>query len=89
MVAAFQVTRAAVGIESLQEAARAAGFAMAAPDDEADGSAVPEIPRAESRALVPVPFVVAKPSAVNVDALTRISSWVRGHMPTFGGRAPA
>ena len=76
-------------MESLQKAAEAAGYAMAAFDDEPMIAPYePEFEISESRAVVP--YVPAAKIWSASDALTQASAWLRAHAPTyFGGRAPA
>ena len=77
-----------MGIESLNKAVEAAGYAMATPDDEP----MADVPRAEpqlaGRALVLMAPKSAEASKT-VDALQSAAGWLRGHLPAFGGRAPA
>jgi hypothetical protein len=78
-----------MGIETLNNAARAAGFAMA-PDEGVADEPRPEI-KAEGGAwqagepvlrTAPATFVVAKSSVSTTD-------WVKGVFGAFGRRAPA
>lgn len=79
-----------MSIERLNTAARAAGFAMATPEEEPIPERLAADSPGEPRALVPVALLTspAKPSLAPPLA-TRIGTWFRGHMPSFGGRAPA
>lgn len=78
-----------MSIERLNEAAKAAGYAMATPEEEPAASPLAHAPEATGRALVPIDAPRSAPPAINRDALVRIGSWVRDHIPAFGGRAPA
>lgn len=79
-----------MSIEDLYRAANAAGFAMAAPDDEAvvDAPTSPRRGEELARAVVAPAPVDAERSALR-ETLTEASGWVRGLLPTLGGRAPA
>jgi hypothetical protein len=79
-----------MGIERLNKAAEAAGFAMAPEDDVPAGETAPVI-SSESRALVPqAAFGIASLQQQVPSTLpARFSTWIRGYMPSFGGRAPA
>lgn len=71
-------------IDTLEQAANAAGYAMAAPDDEPEQLYAP-LPDAQSRALV-----LSKGAGQTSDALNAATEWFRTHLPfALGGRAPA
>jgi hypothetical protein len=76
-------------MESLQKAAEAAGYAMAAFDDEpAMAPFEPDLEVVESRAVVP--YVPTPKAWSPSETLTQASTWLRAHVsPYFGGRAPA
>ena len=74
-----------MSMERLNRAAEAAGFAMAAPDDEEVIVAVEQ--EQPSRALALVSPTAPRPP---VDMITVATAWVRSVLPTaIGGRAPA
>lgn len=74
----------AMGIERLNEAARAAGFAMATDDEMSDTPASPhDEAAAASRSLT---LFAAERQTTAWDT---VSSWLRSCVPSFGGRAPA
>ena len=76
-----------MGIESLTKAAEAAGYAMAAPDDEP--AAAPQRVQAdvESRALL---LAAPRVESTGVqETVTAATGWLKGYLPAFGGRAPA
>ena len=83
-----------MGIETLQKAALAAGFVMAAPDDDppademfADGDEDVWQP-AKGQWLVP--SISAPPRRAGPrDAMVSAAAWIRDHLPLMGGRAPA
>jgi hypothetical protein len=78
-----------MNIDVLQKAADAAGYAMAAPDDdvqEAAGGMPASANRAPSTALT----VVTETRRAGGDAFTIAAGWIKGYLPTYlGGRAPA
>ena len=83
-----------MSIERLQKAAAAAGFAMAAIDDDDTEEAAPAVQRAVSSpslALFGVKTAHAPEArAVSVrEAITPGSHWLKGFLPSLGGRAPA
>jgi len=70
-----------MGIETLNNAARAAGFAMAGTDEIFEERKVDQAPVSpESVALVPVVTPVRRQG---------VTEWVRSHLGSFGRRAPA
>jgi len=85
-----------MGIETLQKAAAAAGYAMATPDDDPPTMvATPEtpprreMPRSTGQWLVPV---ASEPvgKAPARDGMSAAAAWIRNHLPAMGGgRAPA
>lgn len=83
-----------MGIEALQKAALAAGFAMATPDDnppveDIAPSPVHEPFRRTGQWLVPVAGHPAHHQSRR-DSLSAAFAWVRNHLPMAGsGRAPA
>jgi hypothetical protein len=75
-----------MSIERLNKAASAAGFAMATPDDEAATET------AEREAAAPSRAVIVNDQAsrlLSAEAQSRISNWLKGYLPGFGGRQPA
>ena len=74
-------------IESLNKAVEAAGYAMAAHDDEMEAADTAMAPK--SRALALIEANPTPRPAVEREALNRIATWFRGYAPGFGGRAPA
>ncbi|MFM9849920.1 MAG: hypothetical protein ACKVP3_22540 [Hyphomicrobiaceae bacterium] len=83
-----------MGIETLQKAALAAGFAMATPDDNPPAADIAPSPvhepfRQTGQWLVPVAGTPQHHSTAR-DSLATALAWVRNHLPmTGGGRAPA
>jgi len=83
-----------MGIETLQKAALAAGFAMATPDDnppveEIAPSLVHEPFRQTGQWLVPAAGSASRHPTTR-DSLAAAFAWVRSHLPMTGsGRAPA
>jgi hypothetical protein len=80
-----------MGIEQLNKAAEAAGFAMATEEetqpDVMTSAAVEKKPET-TLPMVWSGFVAS--SKPNVwGAVTSATGWVRGYLPSFGGRAPA
>lgn len=75
-----------MSMEALHRAATAAGYAMAAPDDD---EPAPVRTPTTGRELA----VVTRPEmtrASTVESLAFLSGWVRGYLPaSFGGRATA
>jgi hypothetical protein len=85
--------RTQMGIETLQKAALAAGFAMATPDDNPPVDDIPassphEPFRQTGQWLVPVAGTPQHHTAR--DSFATALTWVRNHLPMAGGgRAPA
>jgi hypothetical protein len=82
-----------MGIETLQKAALAAGFAMATPDDnppvEDVAPPVHEPFRQTGQWLVPIAGSSQHHSTAR-DSFATAFAWVRNHLPMAGGgRAPA
>jgi hypothetical protein len=83
-----------MGIETLQKAALAAGFAMATPDDNPPVEDIPASPphepfRRTGQWLVPVAATSQHHSSTRESFATALA-WVRNHFPSAGGgRAPA
>jgi hypothetical protein len=83
-----------MGIETLQKAALAAGFAMATPDDTPPVEDIPPAPvhepfRKTGQWLVPVAGTPPHHSSAR-DSIATALAWVRNHLPMAGsGRAPA
>ncbi len=79
-----------MGIEQLNKAVELAGYAMAT-DDDASVDSVPPEQIAAAHPLVMSGFVqnVPQPNSWGWDYLTAATGWVRGHLPSIGGRAPA
>ena len=82
-----------MGIETLQKAALAAGFAMATPDDtppvEDIAPPVHEPFRQTGQWLVPVASAPHHHSATRESFATALA-WLKNHLPMAGsGRAPA
>jgi hypothetical protein len=80
-----------MGIETLQKAAAAAGFAMATPDDDPPIASSPE-PAADvvhrtGQWLVPVQHPTSRFAAR--ESVAAAAAWIRNHLPMMGGRAPA
>ena len=76
-------------IERLQKAATAAGYAMAAFEDEA----ADDVP-APANVLVPGMALMLEPPASRPtlaarDAVSTGSAWLKSLLPAIGGRAPA
>lgn len=81
-----------MGIDGLNKAARAAGFAMAAPDEDylqepttrhrRKGADVGMAPASTAVSTVVV-------SAAPKSQLASLAAWMRNLVPSFGGRAPA
>ena len=77
-----------MNIERLQMAARAAGFAMAACEDELADDA-PVVTRPAPGTAVLVLPAAQKPAVSAMDTLISGSAWVRGFLPGIGPRATA
>lgn len=81
-----------MGMDSLNKAAMAAGYAMAAPDE--DTLIEPREMRRQAQlgtalAIVTPQIQAAGPSQSMRAAVASAANWVKGVVPTFGGRAPA
>ena len=79
-----------MSIDRLHKAATAAGYAMAAPDDDTVIEPRPVVATPESavRAMVLAPATAPK-SASAYDAIATASGWARNLWPTSWGRAHA
>ena len=81
-----------MGIETLNKAAAAAGFAMAAPDEDTLSDArtyqPSQLSASKAVAIVQRPSSDVSPHVVRA-AVTSAANWVKGVVPNFGGRAPA
>lgn len=75
-----------MGIETLHRAADAAGYAMAAPDDEIVSTAE-QIRKMEALAHVAAKSEQHKNAAI--EAVSVATNWLRVRLPLAGGRAPA
>lgn len=77
-----------MGIEKLNKAASAAGYAMATPDDDANlvETSAEEQTRSDVRALVPIN---AQSRFRASETFLTVSSWAKSVLPTWGGRQPA
>ena len=84
-----------MSIERLHRAALAAGFAMAAPDDEPGVGNEPIARRADVPATTNLPAVVTSAHRVDfrgIELLAPVLAFgvrLRGRLPHFGGGAPA
>lgn len=79
-----------MGMEQLNKAAEAAGFAMATEEEtqpDVVTSALVEKP--ETKLPVVWSGFVASSKPNIWGAVTSATGWVRGYLPSFGGRAPA
>lgn len=79
-----------MNIERLQQAATAAGYAMAAVEDETFDDAAPAI--VEQRPGVGTALMLAPPvlrQSHPRDALASGSAWLKSFLPAFGGGATA
>ncbi|MFM9939118.1 MAG: hypothetical protein ACKVP7_06445 [Hyphomicrobiaceae bacterium] len=82
-----------MGIENLNKAVLAAGFAMAAPDEDtlSELRALPLRGEVIGRGIVPVVQTGSETGtwhAVRTQAVA-LATWMRSITPSFGGRAPA
>ena len=85
-----------MSIERLQKAANAAGYAMAAVEDDEDGddvsAASPVRPMGTALMLAP-PVLLQTSGPRHVagprDIIVSSSAWLKSLLPAFGGRAPA
>jgi hypothetical protein len=81
-----------MSIESLLKAADAAGYAMAAPDDDPFETPARRAEVQHSTQRVVVIHAPSQPTRVGhpTESLTVAAEWIKGHLPSmFGGRAPA
>lgn len=79
-----------MGIEQLHKAAEAAGYSMATDEDSAPVDEQTPLGAKASTTLPVVWSAVVPTSTQNAwGYLTSATGWVRGYLPTFGGRAPA
>lgn len=81
-----------MSIESLLKAADAAGYAMAAPDDDAVETPVrrAELLHSAHRAVALRPPSQPTRSGRPAETLAVATDWIKGYLPSmFGGRAPA
>jgi hypothetical protein len=76
-----------MGIEALNNAARAAGFAMAAPDDTAEEEVVRK--PAVTTSWRPSPVALLGPTAPQVARPSQVSDWFKSVLGTTGRGAPA
>jgi hypothetical protein len=81
----LNVREFAMGIETLNRAADAAGYAMAAPDDEVFSGEDRTVIAAEKTSSLKSEDV----KSTSFDAVAMATTWIREHLPLTGGRAPA
>lgn len=77
-----------MSMETLQKAAHAAGYAMAAPDDEINDEPTNRavLSRPQNQAV----SIRSAPSSTAADTIALATTWIRGYLPSmFGGRATA
>jgi hypothetical protein len=79
--------RTTMGMETLNKAASAAGFAMAPPEDEPPATH-DDVRVVRGGSQLPMLAPWHRPSTAR-DVLTAAAGWIRGHLPLTGGRAPA
>ena len=77
-----------MGIEALNNAARAAGFAMAAPDDTTDEEVVRK-PAADTSWRPSTAVALLGPTAPQVARPSQVSDWFRSMLGATGRGAPA
>lgn len=77
-----------MGIEALNNAARAAGFAMAAPDDTPDEEVVRK-PALETSWRPAQPVGLLAPPSVQVARPSQVTDWFRSMLGVSGRGAPA
>ena len=77
-----------MSIEQLQMAAKAAGFAMVAMEDELADDAPVVVRPAPGTAVLVLP-AAHRPAVSAMDTLISGSAWVRGFLPGVGPRATA
>lgn len=79
-----------MSIEALQRAAMAAGYAMAAPDDDQATVAPAQSPSGTQRRDLVAVGAATPARKAGEGAPPVFSDWVRGYLPVaFGGRATA
>jgi hypothetical protein len=77
-----------MGIEALNNAARAAGFAMAAPDDTSDEEVVRK-PAVDTAWRSSTAVSLLGPAAPQVARPSQVSDWFKAMLGTTGRGAPA
>src|SRR5262245_50872784 len=86
----FPIGVTTMGMETLTQAAKAAGFAMAPPEDEAPAAAVAQDRFATLLARVPALLRGVELGRGGArESVALVGTWVRGYLPASGGRAPA
>ena len=78
-----------MGIEALNAAARAAGFAMAAPDDTPEEEVAHKPAPAPAWRPGTAVAVVRAPAAVDIGRPSQVSDWLRTMFGASGRGAPA
>jgi hypothetical protein len=78
-----------MGIEALNNAARAAGFAMAAPDDTPDEEVARKPALDTSWRPAQAMGLLAPPSPVQVARPSQVTEWFRSMLGATGRGAPA
>lgn len=77
-------------IDVLQRAADAAGFAMAAPDDDDSAPVIQKPAPVQQAAKSTALTVVSETRRAGADAVTTASGWIKSYLPAYlGGRATA
>ena len=77
-------------IDVLQRAADAAGFAMAAPDDDESAPVISTPEPVQHAAPSTALSVVTQTRRAGGDAITAASGWIKSYLPAYlGGRATA
>jgi len=79
-----------MSIDVLNKAAKAAGYAMAAPDEDTlvETKWTDPIGEAAGRGIVPAGKATEKRPG-SIDSVLAFAGWMRSMIPSFGGRAPA
>jgi hypothetical protein len=79
-----------MSMDVLNNAAKAAGYAMATPDEDClvDQKWIGPSGEAAGRGIVPAGHVMHKRPG-SIDSVLSFAGWMRSMMPSFGGRAPA
>ncbi len=79
-----------MSMDVLNKAATAAGYAMAAPDEDTLGDPkwIGTGREAAGRGIVPAGQAPEKRPG-SIDSVLAFAAWMRSMMPSFGGRAPA